>query len=38
MRKENENKITGNQHNISYSSGMLLHYQLTRSLRGPMTL
>ena len=38
MRKENENKIIDNQYNISYSSGILLHRQLTRSLRDPMTL
>ena len=38
MRKENENKIIDNQHNISYSSGILFHCQLTRSLRDPMTL
>ena len=25
MRKENENKIIDNQHNISYSSGILFH-------------
>ena len=38
MRKENENKIIDNQYNISYSSGILLHCQLTSSLRDPMTL
>ena len=38
MRKENENKIIDTQYNISYSSGILLHCQLTRSLRDPMTL
>ena len=38
MRKENENKIIDNQYNISYSSGILLHCQLTRSLLDPMTL
>ena len=38
MRKENENKIIDNQHNISYSSGILFHCQLTRCPQGSMTL
>ena len=38
MRKENENKIIDNQYNISYSSGILFHCQLTRCPQGSMTL
>lgn len=36
--KKNENKIIDNQHNISYSSGILFHCQLTRCPQGSMTL